>query len=259
MKKFSPSNLRKGVFFLLVICMALMALTVDAFADPKRAKTLAKEAGKAYTSGDYDTAIAKFSEAYTEDDNPALLYNMGRAYENKADFRNAIDMYLRFVSSPEVDQDARADAMERIRTLKDVIELQGGGIAVAAAPVQSAGVAAPQSSGGCIDINTANEAALVELVSIGPSKAKKIIALRTSKGAFKDYRELTEVPGIAEKTLAKFQHQLCPIGGGAAPKSIAAQPVAAKPLAAEKAKPAPKKEASAVRNIPTKEQAILDI
>ena len=47
MKKFSPINLRKGVFFLLVMCMAMMAVTVDAFADPKRAKTLAKEAGKA--------------------------------------------------------------------------------------------------------------------------------------------------------------------------------------------------------------------
>ena len=167
---------------------------------------------------------------------------------------------MRFVSSPEVDQDARADAMERIRTLKDVLELQNGGVAVAAAPKaaapakKSARSAAPQSSGGCIDINTASVAELDELESIGPAKAEKIVAWRNSKGAFKSHQELIEVPGIAEKTLAKFQHQLCPIGGAAAP-----QPVAAKPVAAEKTKPAAKKDAPAARNIPTKEQAILDI
>ena len=83
------STIAKRMNKLLSLCLALfacLALSATAFADPKTAKKYAREATKAYADGNYELALAKFEQAYAEDANPALLYNMGRVYENQANF-----------------------------------------------------------------------------------------------------------------------------------------------------------------------------
>jgi len=55
-----------------------------------------------------------------------------------------------------------------------------------------------------ININLANAEELMSLSGIGPVKAQRIIDRRSQIGKFNNARELLEVKGIGEKTLAKL-------------------------------------------------------
>ena len=52
-----------------------------------------------------------------------------------------------------------------------------------------------------VNINTATSEQLQTLPDIGPVLADRIIAYRTEHGGFRSVGELTNVPGIGEKTL----------------------------------------------------------
>ena len=250
---------------LLSLCLVLfacLALSATAFADPKTAKKYAREATKAYADGNYELALAKFEQAYAEDANPALLYNMGRVYENQANFDAAIESYKRFVVSPDVDQDARADALDRIKTLNEVI-------ALTRTPSKSSKSSTKPvlAEGSCVNINTADATELMKLPRVGDSTAQKIIDLRSQKGAFKANTELMEVSGIGEKTYAKLEKDLCPLGGAtpapvAAPVAPAVAPKAAKVAPAPqqaKAAPAAKVAPAAPAATPKKDLPVLEI
>ncbi len=59
-----------------------------------------------------------------------------------------------------------------------------------------------------VNVNTATAEELQSLDGIGPSLAKKIISYRTERGRFASVDELTKVPGIGQKTLAKFKDKI---------------------------------------------------
>lgn len=259
------STIAKRMNKLLSLCLVLfacLALSATAFADPKTAKKYAREATKAYADGNYELALAKFEQAYAEDANPALLYNMGRVYENQANFDAAIESYKRFVVSPDVDQDARADALDRIKTLNEVI-------ALTRTPSKSSKSSTKPvlAEGSCVNINTADATELTKLPRVGDSTAQKIIDLRSQKGAFKANTELMEVSGIGEKTYAKLEKDLCPLGGAnpapvAAPVAPAVAPKAAKVAPAPqqaKAAPAAKVAPAAPAATPKKDLPVLEI
>ena len=63
-----------------------------------------------------------------------------------------------------------------------------------------------------ININTATLAELTTLPYIGEAKAQAIIDYREEFGPFQTVEDLLYVPGIGEKTLAKFIH-LITVGG----------------------------------------------
>ena len=56
-----------------------------------------------------------------------------------------------------------------------------------------------------IDINTADETLLQTLPGIGPSTSSKIVAERTSNGAFRSLSDLARVSGIGEKKIAALE------------------------------------------------------
>ena len=56
-----------------------------------------------------------------------------------------------------------------------------------------------------IDINTATEEELQQLVHIGPVIAKRIVEYRVQFGRFATSQELKKVKGIGEKTYAKIR------------------------------------------------------
>lgn len=221
-------NMEKRMIKFLTSCFVLfacLALSAAAFADPKAAKKYAREATKAYAEGNYELALAKFEQAYSEDANPALLYNMGRVYENQANFDAAIENYKRFVTSPDVDQDARVDALDRIKTLNEVIEL------TRSSPRSKSGKPV-LAEGSCVDINRADIDELMKLPRVGEATARKIIDLRTQKGGFKSNLELLDVRGIGDKTYAGMEGDLCPLGDA---NAVATAAAAARQTAAPKA------------------------
>lgn len=55
-----------------------------------------------------------------------------------------------------------------------------------------------------IDINTAGAPELESLPGVGPALAARILAQRQAKGPFRSVRDLLEVSGVGEKTLARF-------------------------------------------------------
>jgi competence protein ComEA len=61
---------------------------------------------------------------------------------------------------------------------------------------------------GLVNLNRADAAALESLPGIGPALAQRIVAYRAEHGPFRDVQALTDVPGVGEKTLARFAAQL---------------------------------------------------
>ncbi|MBA4493082.1 helix-hairpin-helix domain-containing protein [Paenactinomyces guangxiensis] len=59
-----------------------------------------------------------------------------------------------------------------------------------------------------INVNTATVQELQQLNGVGPSKAEAIVRYREEHGKFQSVDNLTDVPGIGEKTLAKFRDQI---------------------------------------------------
>lgn len=72
-------------------------------------------------------------------------------------------------------------------------------------PVQTAG---SSTSSEKININQADREELTELNGIGEAKAQAIITFREENGPFTSIDQLTEVPGIGEKSLENMKDQI---------------------------------------------------
>ncbi|GGA36831.1 ComE operon protein 1 [Kroppenstedtia guangzhouensis] len=79
-------------------------------------------------------------------------------------------------------------------------------------PGVTAGAPVTSGSGGeagqTVNVNTASAEELQQLSGIGPSKAEAIIRYREENGSFTSVDQLTEVPGIGEKTLDQLRDQV---------------------------------------------------
>lgn len=64
------------------------------------------------------------------------------------------------------------------------------------------------SSGGMININTADETELQKIRGVGPAIAQRIIDFREQNGNFKSIDEIKKVRGIGEKTFAKMKDSI---------------------------------------------------
>lgn len=79
----------------------------------------------------------------------------------------------------------------------------------AAAPAAMPVTSAPAvTTGGQVNINTADEAALMSVKGIGKAKAKAIVEYRQKNGPFKSIDDLTKIKGIKSNSLQKFKNQL---------------------------------------------------
>ncbi|KVL16922.1 MULTISPECIES: ComEA family DNA-binding protein [unclassified Burkholderia] len=90
------------------------------------------------------------------------------------------------------------------------------------------------SAWAAVDVNTANEDALVGIKGIGPARAKAILDERGARGPFRNADDLAaRVKGMGGHTVERLQQEGLTIGAaaGAAP-SAAGKPAAAKPAAA---------------------------
>ena len=63
--------------------------------------------------------------------------------------------------------------------------------------------------GECVDVNHSHHQALMDLPSIGPKMAERIIQYRTLNGVFTSIDDLKLVKGIGDKTASKLQPLIC--------------------------------------------------
>ncbi|WP_088008052.1 ComEA family DNA-binding protein [Indiicoccus explosivorum] len=100
--------------------------------------------------------------------------------------------------------DAESRAINLAMKVKDELSLYIPAVGEEAAMPLPAEAAGTMPGEGLVNINTADEAALMELPGIGPSKAAAIIAYREESGPFSDPEQLKEVPGIGDKTFEQL-------------------------------------------------------
>ena len=97
-------------------------------AGPKETyESLTQQAAKAYKAKKYEESLGLFEKAYAAKPVPNLLYNMGRIHEKLGHFEAAIDHYERFATKPGVENRARKDALDRLETLRQVVQLRQEG------------------------------------------------------------------------------------------------------------------------------------
>ncbi len=92
--------------------------------DSDEIAALDEEARLAYAERNYALAADAFSRAYAASGDPSYLFNAGRVYEESGDLEHAVEYYDRFLSSGEVEIEARKDALERVQVLRGVLEVQ---------------------------------------------------------------------------------------------------------------------------------------
>jgi comEA protein len=169
---------------------------------------LVKQGNKKFEAKDYEGALELFEEAYVIKPTANLLYNIARMYENLGQFQDAIDHYKKFLVAPDIEIQIRQDALDRIKTLDEVLKLTGGPTTDTGS---TSGVTTPTTTphtGGLIDLNTADAKTLETLPGIGPSKSAAIIQYREQNGPFPTVDALTNVKGIGVKTVAKFRDKV---------------------------------------------------
>jgi competence protein ComEA len=66
----------------------------------------------------------------------------------------------------------------------------------------------PAAASGVVNVNTANEAELVRLPGVGPSRAKAILELRTRSKRFEKLEDLMRVKGIGRATFRNLRPML---------------------------------------------------
>ncbi|MBU9628819.1 helix-hairpin-helix domain-containing protein [Burkholderia multivorans] len=102
------------------------------------------------------------------------------------------------------------------------------------------------SAWAAVDVNSANEDALMGIKGIGPARAKAILDERGARGPFKDAADLaSRVKGMGGHTVERLQKEGLTVGAagsGAAGSAAAGSPVAGK---AASASPAAAKPAGA--------------
>lgn len=74
-----------------------------------------------YEHGRFADAAREFEEAYRLSQKPALLYNMGKAYDGGSDFARALDAYQRFLDAASEEAPDRAFAEKRVELLKTLV------------------------------------------------------------------------------------------------------------------------------------------
>lgn len=111
------------------VALALLSPSFPAFSQElteqqeSEFKRLTGEAGALYQAGDFEPAANKFLEAYAIKPVSNILYNVGRIYEQAGKLELALEHFEKFVKAPNVEQEARRDAIDRIKTIREVLAL----------------------------------------------------------------------------------------------------------------------------------------
>ena len=85
---------------------------------------LVEQAGAKFKAKDYAGAVALFERAYAVQAEPAILFNIGRIYEQAQNAEAAIGYYEKFISDESVELKDREKAVTRLQVLRTIVEIR---------------------------------------------------------------------------------------------------------------------------------------
>ena len=91
-----PTKLRSALAVLLSSALSLSPLAVHA-APNRTSAGLQREAERLYEAGKYREAAETLKKATAKDNDPTLLFNIARAYEQAAELPDALDYYKQYL------------------------------------------------------------------------------------------------------------------------------------------------------------------
>ncbi len=87
-------------------------------------ESLIGQAREKYKEKDYVGAVSFFERAYQLQNEPAILFNIGRAYEEANNIDAAIAYYEKFIADDNVDVALRDKALQRLGALEKIVEIR---------------------------------------------------------------------------------------------------------------------------------------
>jgi tetratricopeptide (TPR) repeat protein len=108
----------------VIVLASLAAAPARAETPEEQVERLAADAITAYKGADYHRAVELLKRAYDIRQVPALLYNLGKAYDKLGDIPHAIDAYSRYAASDGSDSALKAKAEARLLLLRSRSQLQ---------------------------------------------------------------------------------------------------------------------------------------
>ncbi len=87
-------------------------------------ETLVGQATVKFKDKDYAAAVALFERAYAVQPEPAILFNIGRIYEEAQNAEAAIGYYEKFIADESVELKDREKAVQRLQVLRTIVEIR---------------------------------------------------------------------------------------------------------------------------------------
>ncbi len=111
----------------LVLVTSVPGFAQDAPSAPRPNSSyeeLTRRAEDAFRTGDHEGALEDLHAAYELRKHPNTLYNIARVYEDHGDLATAIEYYDRFLVSGGVSLTNRREALDRRKTLNEILLAQ---------------------------------------------------------------------------------------------------------------------------------------
>jgi tetratricopeptide (TPR) repeat protein len=156
---------------------------------------LNEEGAAFYAARDYRRAIEKFIQAYAIDEDPNLLFNIARCYEELGEIDAAIEKYENFLKTPGADTRGRQRARESLATLRASKETPSADATPAtgsASPTEEE----PQAS--AATPRAAEESNLLPWLTLGGSVAFAALGTTFYLLGAGDHSEVTDAPGYGD-------------------------------------------------------------
>lgn len=93
-------------------------------AETETFESLIGQATEKFKDKDYAGSVALFERAYAVQNEPAILFNIGRIYEEAQNAEAAIGYYEKFIADESVELKDREKAVQRLQVLRTIVEIR---------------------------------------------------------------------------------------------------------------------------------------
>lgn len=108
----------------LRVAPATTTVAAPASSEGESFESLVDQARAKFKEKDYVGAVALFERAYATQPEPAILFNIGRIYEEANNVDAAIAYYEKFIADESVEMAQRDKALQRLQALEKIVEIR---------------------------------------------------------------------------------------------------------------------------------------